>query len=546
MGAITGRVTGSGDDDQPISGVGIILMPSGFSRYARKPVARAMTGADGFYRLENVPAGSYQLQILAPAHTPAKAHATFGIGVGRAINIGAGETIDHQDFELARGGVITGRVTDADGKPVIAERLKLLRPNRDSHSAPINIGSPYGFETDDRGVYRMYGLPAGRYLVCAGDEKDSRAMRAALSGRNLTHTCYPNATEEAQARIVEVSPGVEATGVDITLPPPVKTYEVTGRITDAETGQPLANLSYGFGVLSPDGKNLVNRGWGSVKTTPEGEFRFGNLMPGRYAVFVMTRDGDVANYYSEALPFEIDDANLSGLVLKARRGATLRGVVSVEGTTDRAVIAKLAQVDLHVRVVPVNRRTGELQPGASSRLIIQPGGFFVSGLPPGKAQVMLSAFSSPPGFRLLRVERGAAGQRDGFEIGDGEQVSDVRIRLAYGTTVLRGQLEVRRDGQPSQIPEGAQMYVVLRLAGGERTARDNISTEVDGRGRFVLEGLVAGEYELTGNGWIRPSPDAPQGTAFPTVRQIINVPEKGEINVTLIYDLSAKPQGATP
>lgn len=544
---ITGRVTSSDGDNQPLPGIGIVLTPSEFNRSMRKPAARATTGADGFYRLANVPAGSYQLQILAPGFIAAGALMPRGPNESRALNVEAGETIEHQDFALARGGVITGRVTDADGKPVIAERLALVHAGGDPRSFPLNIGPMYGYETDDRGVYRMYGLPPGRYLVCVGDEREGGAVSAALTGRNRTRTCHPNATEEARAKPVEVSHGGEATGVDIVIAPSAKTYEARGRMLDAETGQPVANLSYGFGVFDPNGKHIGHRGYSSAKTNTGGEFRFVNLLPGRYAVFVAVRDGDAPNYYSDALPFEIADANLRGLVLKVRRGASLRGVASVEGTTDRAVLAKLAQVALHVHVTLTDPKPDELQARSNARLNLQPDGSFnVVGLPPGKAVLMLDEFSSPRGFTLLRVERGAAEQREGIEIGAGEQVSDVRLRLAYGTTVVRGQIEARRDGQPSQLPEDVRIHISMRRVGGATSQWDNVSIEVDRRGRFVREGLVAGEYELTANGWIFPTPGSPHGTRFPTVRQIVNVPEKGEINVTLAYELDPKPQVVTP
>lgn len=544
---ITGRVTSGGDDARPVQGVGIVLTPSGFGRYARRPAARATTGADGFYRLANVPAGSYHLNLVAPGYTSAGARSPRGTGEVRAVNIEAGETIEHQDFVLERGGVITGRVTEASGKPVIAESLKLYHAGAPLRSGPIHFGSGYGMETDDRGVYRIYGLPAGRYLVCVGEEKESGLVSAALGGKNRTRTCHANATEEAQAKTVEVSPGSEATGVDITLAPPAKTYEATGRMLDAETGQPVANLSYGFGVLDPDGKHIGNRGWSNARTNAAGEFRFTNLQPGRYAAFVVGRDTNMPNYYSDAVPFEIDDGSVSGIVVKVRRGATLRGVASLEGTTDRAVLAKLTQVNFHVRVVTPEPKADELQAGNSSSASLQPdGSFHLAGLPPGKVQFTLDGFSSPKGFTLLRVERGGVEQRDGIEIGAGEQVSDVRVRLGYSTTVVRGQIEVQRDGQPAQIPEGGRLYVTMRRVGGLRSSWENVATEVDGRGRFVLEGLAAGEYELRASIWIQPTSAAPQGASMPGIRQTVSVPEKGELNLTLVYDLNAKPQAVRP
>ena len=35
------------------------------------------------------------------------------------------------------------------------------------------------YQTDDRGVYRIYGLPAGHYKLSAGDEGRGGGMRAA-------------------------------------------------------------------------------------------------------------------------------------------------------------------------------------------------------------------------------------------------------------------------------------------------------------------------------------------------------------------------------
>jgi len=543
-GTITGRVTMR--DDEPLPNVGLALMPVKSNGQPRA-VARATTGADGFYRMTNVPAGSYRLQLLAPAYTSTSSSPTGGWNESKTINLTPGETIEGQDFTLARGGVITGRVTDADGKPVIAEYLKVTRANQDPRSGHDYVIPPYDFETDDRGVYRIYGLPAGRYHVSVGEDKENAGARIAISGKNFTRTFHPNATERAQAKIVEVSSGSEATNIDITLAAPVKTYEATGRMIDAETGKPVLGVLYGIGTVSPDGRQITGQGWDNSKTDALGEFRLRNLLPGRYAVTARAEREDTANYYSAPVPFEITDGNVEGLVVKVHRGGILSGVAVLENTKDRAALAKFSQLMLHVDVRPVEPQSGELRAWNSWRTRLQPDGSFrVMGLPPGKAQLSLEPYSAATGFTLLRLEHGGVEQSDGIKVGVGEHLSGVRVVMAYGTSIMRGQVEMRRDDAPTQIPDGAQLRVSVHRRGAGRSRWGDYGAEVDARGRFMLEGLAAGEYELTLQGWIRPTPAAPQGMPLPAVKQIVNVPEKGETSVTVVYDLNAKPEGTTP
>ena len=48
-----------------------------------------------------MPAGSYWVQPMTPAF----------VEVSRKVTIGDGETADGIDFELVKGGVITGKIT---------------------------------------------------------------------------------------------------------------------------------------------------------------------------------------------------------------------------------------------------------------------------------------------------------------------------------------------------------------------------------------------------------------------------------------------------
>src|SRR5438067_6890013 len=154
-GVITGRVTLG---DKGVANAPVVLYPSERVGSNRTPVARATTDFEGHYRLANVPAGRYTVSVFAP--TMIGPGDGFYGGPGKFVTIAVGETVDKIDFALVRGGVITGRVTDADGSPVIAEHLQ-LNPVAQQQEGRLSLPNvnPFMYETDDRGVYRIYGIP---------------------------------------------------------------------------------------------------------------------------------------------------------------------------------------------------------------------------------------------------------------------------------------------------------------------------------------------------------------------------------------------------
>src|SRR5260370_13160556 len=74
---------------------------------------------------------------------------------------------DSVRLEMIKGGVITGIVTRATGEPVVAVPVRAYMI-RDAKGQPARYGRPFREKTtDDRGVYRIYGLAPGTYLVSA-------------------------------------------------------------------------------------------------------------------------------------------------------------------------------------------------------------------------------------------------------------------------------------------------------------------------------------------------------------------------------------------
>src|SRR5678815_5790840 len=68
-------------------------------------------------------------------------------------------------------------------------------------------------QTDDRGIYRLFGLGPGKYKLSA-----SRNVRTGFGQpARFLPTYYPATTDPLKATIIEVTEGSELTGIDINV-----------------------------------------------------------------------------------------------------------------------------------------------------------------------------------------------------------------------------------------------------------------------------------------------------------------------------------------
>ncbi|HYX42557.1 MAG TPA: carboxypeptidase regulatory-like domain-containing protein, partial [Pyrinomonadaceae bacterium] len=289
---VAGRVV---CEEHGVAGVLVTLMPASSTGMGPpQPAAKATTDTDGRYRLTNVPVGSYYLSAATPAYVSPDAN-LLTARQGRLLNITAGDQLEALDFTLMRGGVITGRVMNADGKPVVEARIQLVAAADANSQNQQTIFPPFSFQTDDRGVYRVYGLAAGRYLVSVGEGQDARIYGIARGGSSyIPHTYYGDTSDVAQAKPVEVTAGAETSGVDITVGKSARTYEAAGRVVD-ERGQPVAGAVLISNLLNADGRVTGNFMAGNSRTNERGEFHLKGFLPGRYGL-----------YASQGQPFEQD------------------------------------------------------------------------------------------------------------------------------------------------------------------------------------------------------------------------------------------------
>src|ERR1044072_8050281 len=101
------------------------------------------------------------------------------------------------------------------------------------------------YQTDDRGVYRIYGLAGGRYKVSVGADASDGIIR----GGRYQRTFYPDVSDQSKGAIVELKEGGEANNVDIKVGRATQTYAASGRVIDAETGVPIARAGVRFMIV---------------------------------------------------------------------------------------------------------------------------------------------------------------------------------------------------------------------------------------------------------------------------------------------------------
>jgi len=512
---------------EPVANVVVALQnPPGPSP---SPGIRVRTDGAGQFRFTGVTAGRYVLGALAPGFI-SPSDQSYG-PQGALITVSEGENMDGVSIELKRGGAIAGRVTDSQRRPIVEEGVVLMR--LDEGGRPQFFNSPmntYLNVTDDRGYYRLFGLPAGRYLVSVGRKPQEFSYTA---GRRIIYpqTFHPDATEESKAEVIELSEGGEATGVDITVAEAKRVYLVSGRIVDAETGQPVTMMEVGFGKVMEDGRSSGMAPTAS-RSDANGGFQI-SLPPGKYLLFGGWSNGD---YFTDPAPIEVDDKDVSGVEIKARRGATISGVVMMEGAYDRAVLASLPSLTLSAR-----RRSDDFGRTISRSARINPDGSFrINGVPPGKITFSLSSQLGANKFSILRIERGGVSQGSQIEVGAGEQPHDLRVVLAYGVAAIQGQLKIIGGAAPSEIV----VHVYVKKVGDESV---NFSSQVDASGQFIIEGLTAGEYELSLSYSQRNNPAETDPKIRQTflqqlwqAKQTVSVSATGVTKVTFTFDLSRK------
>jgi protocatechuate 3,4-dioxygenase beta subunit len=244
------------------------------------PSRSMVTGADGKFRFEGVPAGKYRLSAERLGFTRQyyKERVLYA-GYQSAVVTGEGLAGETLTFAMIPGSALTGKIVDQMGNPVEGLDVLAIRVSGSGTHRHV-VRYQYG-RTDDRGYYRIHSLSAGDYIV-AMYAAWSQPLQSEERAAAFPVTYHPGVGDPNAAQLVRLEPGKD-TRVDATVQA-VSAGTLTGEIYGAARPGSQVSLS----IVGPYGSNF---GWGPRATVAKGPsekftYHFDNLPPARYALYL--------------------------------------------------------------------------------------------------------------------------------------------------------------------------------------------------------------------------------------------------------------------
>ena len=275
----------------------------------------ATTDEEGRYAFDQLAAGRYNVSASKSGHVGV----TYGQArpgrPGTPIQLTEGQKFA-ANLQLPRGSVITGTVVDEYGEATAGTQVRVLRYAMQGGRRTLQQSG--NGTTDDRGIYRVYGLQPGDYIVSAvprnaGPSVDvarlqtelaavreriaavapnAADVRALATRAGMLQGQLPQAEEQAtgyapvyfpgtvsatQAGTIALNLGEERASVDFQLVR-VALAHIEGTVVNS-TGQAIDNVLLTLTDAAPSVPGAITMG---ARADADGRFRLANVPPGSY------------------------------------------------------------------------------------------------------------------------------------------------------------------------------------------------------------------------------------------------------------------------
>jgi len=441
------------------------------------------TDAEGRYEFRELPAARYTLTALKNGYVTMNYGARSWDQPGRVIDLADKQQADRVDFSLPRGGVITGRVLDEFGDPVVGATVQPLRIDFvNGERRPFPSGST--MTTSDTGEFRLWGLSPADYQVMVNPQRSMDFGPASDNRTGYAPSYYPGTTNAAEAVNLRVTAGQVTTGIDITLSP-TRTATISGAALDAN-GQPQRRGNVMLMPRNPAGMFMGPQAGAQIR--PDGTFTISNVAPGEYTVRA-TIMGNSPGTPPEQLTANVSvaGADVTGVILTPVRPIKVTGRITLDppgSWVEAAAIRVMAQPK---NPSPMFFTAGMTPPITSDDFTFE--------LSSGSGTVLLRALPNSPGtpqWRLKSVRYDGKEIIDsGLELADGRDVDGVELVITNRQQLVTG-VVTNAKGEP--VPDASVTLFSQSSDEWAGVTRRIVPTRPDQNGRYSVRSLPPGDY----------------------------------------------------
>ncbi|HKV99628.1 MAG TPA: carboxypeptidase-like regulatory domain-containing protein [Vicinamibacterales bacterium] len=493
---IAGQVTDA-RSHAPLPGAVVALNGRG-----APPPARVITDADGRFAFSDLPPGVFGVVASRNGYF-GSGDARDPFGPGRLVELTADHAVTDVTLSLWKLGAISGTVI-AEGDPLVGIEVNALRRSLvASRWRYVNAATA---STDDRGVYRLSGLPPGEYLVVARPDRDPETplllsllsatpaasvdvlAAATAKGRGVPErdarvrtyptTFFRSVPGSSLATRISIDAGADRAGIDFQLKA-LRGVRVAGTVSglDGPPEEMDVHLVRADSSLEADPLDVA-----AAALESDGRFELTGVPPGKYVVTMTARP------WWARMPVTVGTADVAGLKLAAHKGSDLRGRLEFDGRA-APTAAEIAQV-----VVQITPESSPAPNPASIRAQVSPDNTFTAaGLPAGR--YFLRVGTVPRGWTL---ESSLVGSRDAIDAAFEIQSADVNgVVVRFVDHPLGGANGVVQDASGAPVSNATVLiFPEAREAGFDTgpQARRFRSVRSITNGAFNIGGLPPGAY----------------------------------------------------
>ena len=510
VGTISGIVVN--ESGQPLIGATISVRAAGPSVIGRT----STTNSEGHFDVKGLDSSLYFVTAFSPAYVAPPLEVDT-----QAPTYRVGDTVK---LVLMRGAVITGTVTNSSGEPMVAVRVRAFMV-RDASGKPTK-GAVFSFgerPTDDRGIYRIFGLAPGAYVVLAA----GGGPRPGVSITDMdAPTFAPSSTRDTAAE-VQVRGGEEAT-VDIRYRGEPG-HSISGTVKTQGPGGASVSISrVGDGLMATNS---------SFQAPGSKGFAIYGLADGEYEITAqesMTRTlmafPEMAT--SDPVRVTVRGADVSGLELIPKPLASIAGKVVLESSKVPECQNKHQPLFSETMITLfINRKDTEIDQSALIRSVMgmtlpdKDGAFTLRNLRRGQYAFSprffarywyLKGISLPVTAAQANTTKQITASKDVSKswttVKSGDRLIGLTITLAGGAASIRGQLTVDQD---KKLEPGLNIYFTPSERDKAEDPLRYFTQQVSDDGTFLLTSIPPGHYWLIAQPSSQDSPTTTEKLRLP-------------------------------